>query len=64
MKNTAEATGDKPIAVRLQSASDVSVVNPLIAFYHIHGRKGEVLFFPANVTGEIPEYVLGVISKL
>jgi hypothetical protein len=23
----------------------VSAVNPLVAFYDIHGRKGEVLFF-------------------
>jgi hypothetical protein len=37
--------GGKPIAVLLQSISDVSAINPLVAFYDIHGRKGEVLFF-------------------
>jgi hypothetical protein len=43
--NTADVTGGKPIAVLLQSISDVSFVNPLVAFYNIHGRKGKVLFF-------------------
>jgi hypothetical protein len=37
-------TGGKPIAVLLQSISDVSAV-PLVAFYDIHGGKREVLFF-------------------
>jgi hypothetical protein len=44
MKNTADVTG-KPIAVWSQSISDVSAINPLVAFYDIHGRKREVLFF-------------------
>jgi hypothetical protein len=35
----------KPNAALLQSMSGVSAVNPLVAFYDIHGRKGEVLFF-------------------
>jgi hypothetical protein len=38
-------TGRKLIVVLLQSISGVSVVNPLVAFYDIHGRKREVLFF-------------------
>jgi hypothetical protein len=38
-------TGGKPIAVLLQSISGVSVINPLVAFYDIHGRKREVLLF-------------------
>jgi hypothetical protein len=38
-------TGGKPIAVLLQYISGVSVVNPLVAFYDIHGGKREVLFF-------------------
>jgi hypothetical protein len=38
-------TGGKPIAVLLQSVSDVSAINPLVAFYDIHGGKREVLFF-------------------
>jgi hypothetical protein len=45
MKNTAEVTSGMPIAVWSQSISDVSAINPLIAFYDIHGRKREVLFF-------------------
>jgi hypothetical protein len=42
---TADVTGGKPIAVLLQSISDVSAINPLFAFYDIHGGKREVLFF-------------------
>jgi hypothetical protein len=38
-------TGGKPIAVLLQSISSVSAINPLVAFYDIHGGKEEVLFF-------------------
>jgi hypothetical protein len=45
MKNTADVTGGKPIAVLLQSISVVSAINPLVAFYDIHGGKREVLFF-------------------
>jgi hypothetical protein len=45
MNNTADVAGGKPIAVLLQSISGVSAINPLVAFYDIHGRKREVLFF-------------------
>jgi hypothetical protein len=45
MRNTADVIGGKPIAVLLQSVSDVSAINPLVAFYDIHGGKREVLFF-------------------
>jgi hypothetical protein len=45
MRNTADVTGDKPIAVLLQSNSGVSAINPLVAFYEIHGGKRELLFF-------------------
>jgi hypothetical protein len=45
MKNTAVVTRGKPIAVLLQSVSGVSAINPLVAFYDIHGGKREVLFF-------------------
>jgi hypothetical protein len=48
MRNTADVTGGKPIAVLLQSISGVSVnvkVNHLVAFYDIHGGKREVLCF-------------------
>jgi hypothetical protein len=45
MKNTADVTGSKPIAVLLQSISVASAINPLVVFYDIHGGKREVLFF-------------------
>jgi hypothetical protein len=45
MRNTADVTGGKPIAVLLQSISGVSAINPLVAFYDIHGGKRELLFF-------------------
>jgi hypothetical protein len=45
MTNTADVKGGKPIAVLLQSISGVSAINPLVAFYDIHGGKREVLFF-------------------
>jgi hypothetical protein len=45
MRNTADVTDGKPIAVWSQFISGESAVNPLVAFYDIHGRKGEALFF-------------------
>jgi hypothetical protein len=45
VRHSADVTGGKPIAVWLQSISGVSAVNPLVAFYDIHGGKIEVLFF-------------------
>jgi hypothetical protein len=45
MKNTEDVTGGKPIAIWLQSISDVKAINPLVAFCDIHGGKKEVLFF-------------------
>jgi hypothetical protein len=45
MRNTADVTGGKPIAVLLQYISGVNAINPLVAFYDIHGGKREVLFF-------------------
>jgi hypothetical protein len=47
MRNTADVTGGKPIAVLLQSIAGVSAINPLVAFYDIHGRKkrGAILLF-------------------
>jgi hypothetical protein len=45
MRNTADVTGGKPIAVLLQSISGVSAIKPLVAFYDIHGGKREVQFF-------------------
>jgi hypothetical protein len=45
MRNIADVTGGKPIGVLLQSTSGVSAINPLVAFYDIHGGKREVPFF-------------------
>jgi hypothetical protein len=45
MRITADVTGGKPIAALLQSIAGVSAINPLVAFYDIHGEKREVLFF-------------------
>jgi hypothetical protein len=45
MRNTAEVTGGNPIAILLLSISGVSAINPLVAFYDIHGGEREVLFF-------------------
>jgi hypothetical protein len=45
MRNTADVTGGKPIAVLFQYISGVSAINPLVAFYDIHRGKREVLFF-------------------
>jgi hypothetical protein len=45
MRNTADVTGGKPIAVLLQPISGVSAMNPLVAFYDIHGGKREVQLF-------------------
>jgi hypothetical protein len=45
MRNTADLTGGKPLTVLLQSISDVSAINPSVAFYDTHGRKREMQFF-------------------
>jgi hypothetical protein len=45
MRNSADVTGGKSIAVVVQSISGVSSINPLVAFYDIHGRMREVLYF-------------------
>jgi hypothetical protein len=45
MRNTADETGGKHIAVLFQSISGVSAINPLVAFYNIHAGKRDVLFF-------------------
>jgi hypothetical protein len=64
MRNTAEVTGGKPIAVLLQSISSVSAISPLVAFYDIHGGKREVIFFyfVPDTTRDTYWYYSGVIS--
>jgi hypothetical protein len=58
MKNTAGVTGGKPITVLLQFISGVSAINPLVAFYDIHGDKREVLFcyFVPDTTRDLTRY--------
>jgi hypothetical protein len=63
MRNTADVTGGKPIAVLLQSISGVSALNPLVAFYDIHGVSSmrEVLFFyfvPDTTRDNVPFKVM------
>jgi hypothetical protein len=49
MSKTADVTGGKPIAVLLQSISGVSAINPLVAFYDIHGgKRGAILLFSSG----------------
>jgi hypothetical protein len=51
MRNTADVTSGKLIAVGSQSISGVSAINPLVTFYDIHGRKREMqLFSPGHHT--------------
>jgi hypothetical protein len=47
MRNTADMTGGKPNTVWSESFLGVLVcaINPLVAFYDIHGRNGEMLIF-------------------
>jgi hypothetical protein len=71
MRNTAEVTGGKPIAVCSQSISGVNAISPLVAFYDIHGRKTEVLFFyfapdttrDLNLIQDV-KYIIPLTSKL
>jgi hypothetical protein len=59
MSNTADV---RSIAVLLQSISGVSAINPLVAFYDIHGGKREVLFF-YFVPDTTREWFLGNAKK-
>jgi hypothetical protein len=45
MRNAADVTGGKPIAVWSQAISGVSAINPFVAFYDIYGGKREVFYF-------------------
>jgi hypothetical protein len=57
IRNTAGMTCGKPIIVWSQSISGGSAINSLVAFYDIHGRKGEVLFFCAIPDTNVYDYV-------
>jgi hypothetical protein len=66
MRNTADVTGGKPIAVLLQSISGVSAINTLVAFYNIHGGKREVLFlyFVPDTTRDLKKIFLLSITRV
>jgi hypothetical protein len=55
MRNTADVTGGKPIAVFLQSMSGVIAINPLVVFYDIHEGNREVLFYFVPFSTRDPE---------
>jgi hypothetical protein len=63
LRNIADVTGGKPIAVWSQSISGVSAINRLVAFYDIHGWKREVLFFYFVLDTRQDYYIRHVISK-
>jgi hypothetical protein len=48
MRNTASVTGSKLNAVWSQSISGVRAINPLVAFYDIHGK-----YFVPNTTRDL-----------
>jgi hypothetical protein len=58
-KITADVTVGMPIAIKLQSITSKSAVNHLVAYYDIHGRKKELLFFyfVPDTTGDINIYL-------
>jgi hypothetical protein len=60
VRNTADMTRGKSIAVLSQFISGVSAINPLVAFYDIYGRKREVLCFYSvpDTTRDIYRYHL------
>jgi hypothetical protein len=63
VRNTADVISGKPIAVWLQSISDVSDINPSVAFYDFHGRKREVLlifFYSVHHTRRIRFYFIKI----
>jgi hypothetical protein len=62
MRNTADVTGGKPIAVLLQSISGVSTINPLVAFYDIHEGKRERRKVSCGVRDKIKEWHLSLSS--
>jgi hypothetical protein len=65
IRNTADVTGGKPIAVSSQSTSGVSAINPLVADYDIQGRKRVVLFFyfVPDTTRDIHFYSMDVVKN-
>jgi hypothetical protein len=63
VRNTADSTGGKLIAVLLQSILGVSAIYPLVAFYDIHGGKREVLFFCSGTDNTRSQIILLLLRK-
>jgi hypothetical protein len=63
MRNTADVTGGKSIAVSSQSISGVRAINPLVAFYDIYGEGVILLFCPGHDTRNFL-YILFFIAFL
>jgi hypothetical protein len=57
MRNTADVTGGKPIAVFLQYISGVSAINLLVAFYD-GGKRGVLFFYFVPDTTRDDSYVI------
>jgi hypothetical protein len=60
MSNTADVKVGKLIAVGSQSISDVNAINLLDAFYDIHGRKAEVLFYVPDSTRDTHDNLMHI----
>jgi hypothetical protein len=63
MRNTADVTGGKPIAVSLQSITSGDAVNPLVAFYDIHGRKRFFCSVPDTTQVIIIDLCTNILTK-
>jgi hypothetical protein len=60
MRNTADVTGGKPIAVLLQSISGVSAINPLVAYALRHPwrkERGAILLFSPGHHTRLSKYI-------
>jgi hypothetical protein len=62
MRDTADVTGGKPIAVLLQSISGVSAINPLFVLYDIHGKREVLLKIELKIENIL--ILTGLISPL
>jgi hypothetical protein len=61
MRNTADVTGGKPIVVFSQTISDVSAVNPLVAFTTFMEERERCYYFALSRTPHETICNLGII---
>jgi hypothetical protein len=45
MWNISDMAGGKPMAISTQTITGVSAVNPVVAFYDIHWKNRDLMFF-------------------